>query len=954
MKVLVSNQLSILSDALYEKLFEASPLEKQWLIVQSEEMKLDLYLRWLKKRDVITAIQTLTYKDLVRKIFPQLPCQTELKLRIETALDRIQQTGDLKLYLKEGHLLRKLDLADEMSSLFLKYLRQPPEKLLKWLEAEGWQQRLWKEVFGKTLPIDQVRPLQGSFFFYHVEELTPYEWNVFSELKSWWFLFSPSQMYLGDFQTQRQQLYLLRQAKGGVREELSHYFEQDSPLLSNWGAAGRGLFRFFEEAETEELFVKPSGSSALKNLQIEWLTLEQTEKKKDLSLQLHSAPSLLREVEVVWEIIQRLPHEPQDIVVFAPDIQPYASAIEWVFKERGSSFDYTIIGIEAKTHSVLLQGFETLITLSQFRFSRELFAKLLLNPPFLKRFSLSLEEAKLLHEWMKEAHLRCELKEGSGSWEAALKRTVEALIQENDSISIDFTDISLINRWIEITRKLEQTLEPTWDLKPRSAPWWADWIETVITTFFVADEGADLLNSILAPLRNERVEGLFLYPTIERLLLSTIKSRSGSIHRSKPQAVRFSSLNTSTMTAAKTIIVMGMQEGSFPRLDPSSSLPAFSMPNQAEKDRYLFLEALAQAQDSFMMTYSRCHPEDGKEMHPSSLVEELAKDRGGIETFHHPSSALDPSYYQPAQFHSFSSLHYKLLSAKPSAKETRKPLPSVSLKSPIVDLRLLKKLARHPVQCFFEASLGLRFTWKETDPEFLFSPLEMHRLRASSLHFDIDDLIQKLDRQGKLPTGSFRSAALQSIEKDLTHYHQSLDQMGVDPATIFTIEMSPYCQSPINISSSHRIVPALQLTLPSGDIKHLQGTLEGITENGLLFHGDDSLEDLLKVWPLYCVSQALLGQTSLFLTKKGISQEITIDNPIGALERYVDYLQKNLCSPSPLLPSWGRRILKGGAPPTSSDDEVIAWAEKRDLLPAADQWADEWRSYLQGVVHELI
>lgn len=81
---------------------------------------------------------------------------------------------------------------------------------------------------------------------------------------------------------------------------------------------------------------------------------------------------------------------------------------------------------------------------------------------------------------------------------------------------------------------------------------------------------------------------------------------------------------------------------------------------------------------------------------------------------------------------------------------------------------------------------------------------------------------------------------------------------------------------------------------------------------------------------------------------------MVIDHPKKALERYVDYLQKNLTSPSPLLPAWGRRIFKGGDIPTSSEDAVIAWAEKRNLLPPADRWVEEWRPYLQEVVRELL
>src|SRR3569832_500844 len=268
MKVFVSNQLQILSDALYEKLFDKlqKPLEKRWVIVPTDEAKIDLYLEWLKKREVITGIETLTYGQLIQKVFPDIPSQAELSLRIETALNKVVLGAAFNPYL-EGK--KKLGLAEELSGIFLKYLQKPPLLLSEWLRQEGWQQALWNEVFGGTLPTETIRPLDGACYFYHVGKMALHEWNVFSQIESYWFLFSPSEMYLGDFQTQRQQLRLLHKAKGQTREELLHYFQQDSPLLSNWGAAGREVLRLFEEVETEECFVEPVGNSALHQLQKE-------------------------------------------------------------------------------------------------------------------------------------------------------------------------------------------------------------------------------------------------------------------------------------------------------------------------------------------------------------------------------------------------------------------------------------------------------------------------------------------------------------------------------------------------------------------------------------------------------------------------------------------------------------------------------------------------------------
>jgi exodeoxyribonuclease V gamma subunit len=641
MKVFLSNQLTELAEVLRQNLIDEvdSPPNmrwvKRWVIVPSEDVKLDLYLRWLKKSDVITGIKTITYSELIRKMFPELPSKMELALRIETALDSI---GELKNYL-DNHL-RKLDLSNELSSLFLKYLQKPTGELVQWLENEGWQQQLWKKVFGKKLPTATVQPLDGSFFFYHISNIAPYQWEAFSKMDTSWFLFSPSQMYLGDLVPERQQKYLLRNVKEPVRENLLSLFQQDSPLLSNWSEYGRELLKHFEDAETFEHFIEPDQSMALSRLQYEWFTLQKESASPDHSLQLHSAHTLLREVEVVWEIIQRLPFSPREIIVLAPDIQPYAASIEWIFKQRGGPFDYSISGLEARTHSPLLQGLELLLSLPAHRFSREIFKKLLLCPPFLKRFQLTIEDAETIDEWMTKVHLRYDLSGHPGSWHAALKRIIDAVATSESSVSLDFSDSPLINRWIEITLKLEKTLTPITDEEKRAAHNWAGLLDEWIETFFASDEETDILSALLATLRNERIEGLFPYETVQHLLKSAFENPSGSMHRSTPETVRFTSLREGSVQSAKAIICMGMQEGSFPRIDPPSSLPSIQVSNRIVEDRYHFLEAVAHARKMLILTYQRCHPEDGKEMHPSPLIDELIKDRGGITHRSSPDLSL--------------------------------------------------------------------------------------------------------------------------------------------------------------------------------------------------------------------------------------------------------------------------------------------------------------------------
>ena len=913
MKVFTSNHLPNLAEALRKSL-----VPKAWVIVPSEEVKLDLFLRWLEKTEIVTGIRTITYNELIRKMFPEIPSKTELTLRITSLLEE-----------HENELL-KVRLADELSSLFLQYLQRP--ELQTWLKQDDWQQRLWKEVFGNTLPTDVVKRLEGKFFFYHITHIAPYEWEAFSLMDTTWFVFSPSSMYLGDFISTRKQHYLLSK-----NEELLPLFEQDSPLLSNWSEHGKTIQNFLEDGETIELFQAPQSKTALQLLKQEWLTLEKQEAPPDFSIQLHTAPTILREVEVVWEIIQRLPFAPREILVVAPDIASYAPSIEWVFKKRGGPFNYSITGLQARTCSPLLQGFEQLISLPQYRFSREPFSKLLLCEPFLKKFQLSKEDADTLLQWMSEMHLQYDLNGHAGSWHATLKRSIESMIS-----NIHFSEAPLMNRWIEITHLLETHLAPLFDMDKRTAMQWAEILQNLFDTFFFTEESPDMMTSFFNILRQERVEGLFSFSTIEHLLKSALENRSGSMNKSTPDTVRFTSLKEGTLTPSKAIICMGMQEGCFPRSIAPTSLLAMPLPNPAVKDRYLFLEAVSHAEEQLILTYPTSHPEDGKEVHPSPLIQELIKDRGAITTFRHPASALDCGYYQENGFKSYSTLHYNLLqtSAKPVIQGSLPPL----IKN-VVDIHLLKKMARHPVQCFLEEGLLVKFPWKETHSEFLFSPLETHRLRKAALHLTTDDLIQELDKKNKLPIGKFRGAALLSIEKEINTYRENIALLQVDPTTIFNLELTPYAKTLTWISKDYVIAPPLYC---SGTL--IQGAIENVTPNGLLFHGDE----LLTIWPLYLVVKAVLKEASLFLTKKGEVVTPTLSDPLEALHRYLKYLNKGLQTPSPLIPAWGRRIFKGGTLPTESDDEIVEWAQKRNILPPLETWLADYKPVVDEAFRELI
>jgi len=917
---------------------------KKWVIVPNERIKQDLFLKWAHDPllQVATGCKMISWSQALSRLFPHVPSQAELSLKIEAALKFVQNAEPLLAYLNHGAVPRKASLCDRMSSLFLHYLNQPEEKILQWLEKTGWQQSLWQAVFGNEIPWKTEHPLEGSVYLFHPFQISPYQLAAFKKMKATCFLFSPCAMYWGDFHTLQEQGYLLKRAQAKTRKELLQFFENEHLLLANWGRKGRQLLSLFEDEEWMDAYQEPKNRSQLTNLQEEILTLSISEKTPDASIQIHSAPSKLREVEVVWEIIQRLPFKPSEILVLAPDMQSYAPIIELVFRQRTGPFDFAIFGLEARCKSSLMQGFEALLELSHYRFSKEAVEKLLFCPAFLKKFDFKIEDVHLLLKWISEVHIRYDLKgDHPGTWQEGLKRLVEALVAtvRENHLTIDFSDADILSRWITVIQLFEGISS-----EERSLKEWSKTLKTLVDQFFAPDPD-DRLMSELEKFQLMDIEGTFPFSSIERILKNIFQQKSGSVQGSHLQAVRFACLEKGALIPAKAVILMGMEEGSFPRQDPPSSLQELPVPSRIEEDKYLFLEAFCSAREMFIMTYLRIHPEDGKSQKPSPLIEELAHYCSNLPTIHHPFSPFDPSYFQEEGFRSFSKAHFEALQ-KTTYSELKVPiLPSIPLST--VDIRMLRNLARHPLKFFFEERLGIDFDWKEQSTEFTVTPLDMIRLRKASLKQPLETLLQEMANEGRLPVGSFSKAAVQKIRDEIETYHEMLSKLEVKPEEIYSIELKSSCKEPTQVDSNTWIYPALHINQTM-----IQGKIDEMSPQGLLFHGDDSFADQLKAWPLLLIVSKLGLPNNLLMTKKGKISEIK-PSP-DALEKYVRYAEKALTMPSPLYPKWARGLFKEGKIPLAEEDEIISWAQSRDLLPPIDLWLEAWNPYLQEVVNELL
>lgn len=191
MKVFVSNRLETLADVLKEQLFQTGghPFAKRWVIVPSERIQQALLLRWAQDDElkIAAGVKIITWSSALRQIFPDIPSNMELSLKIEKAVSDIDE---VKEYLQAGGPQRKTSFCDRMSSLFLRYLSQPG------LVLDGWQQKLWQKVFGDEMPWQRQQLLEGEVYLFHCWQVAPYQLEALKKMEAVCFLFLPA-LFIG-------------------------------------------------------------------------------------------------------------------------------------------------------------------------------------------------------------------------------------------------------------------------------------------------------------------------------------------------------------------------------------------------------------------------------------------------------------------------------------------------------------------------------------------------------------------------------------------------------------------------------------------------------------------------------------------------------------------------------------------------------------------------------------
>ncbi|CUI17999.1 Putative exodeoxyribonuclease V gamma chain [Candidatus Protochlamydia naegleriophila] len=672
-------------------------------------------------------------------------------------LDPSQIGSSLKLTRKMEK--RLVGLSQHLARIFQDYGRYAYPLVSKWEKGEqgGWQGRLWKTLFCDTnwsypsrsfqQPLHPCSNCEVHFFsisfasrseFDFLCRLTPYT-------QIYYYLLSPCAVFWSDIRSDKETAYLQSfwQQKLGTFSphvlKLEELLRDRNPLLANFGRLGREMAHQIEESQAqtyaryllpdhvnvlgEELFLhedlqfdateKPL--TLLHAIQADMLVMRNPQgeppfnlEQKDSSIQMHTAPTMRREVQILYHNLLSIIEKnssisPSDIIVMAPQITEYVPYIQSIFGAVDSQLDFQILDLGMQTQSEIVQGFLQLLNLSESRWEVSQLLQLFEHRSFQRCHQLAQSDYYLIREWIEQAGIRwgedwlhrnellqrrhCQQgmvdETAVGTWDFGLTRLLLGLVLKSPAAlsldmlpceGVDFSQTDLMGKWIRLLHSLRDDLSPLQDRTQMTMDDWSNYLLCLLDNYFKPDfedsqsvEDYEELKAQFEILRSSArsfKQSHFSFQSVKIHLNHLLQQRGITYRENHLQSIRFCSLMPLRSIPAKVIALMGMQEGVFPRVSYHSSLNLMAghdqvdySPNPTDYDRYLFLEALQSASDCLLISHQGYSQQESKELQPSLVIEELfsylnrhytIQGKSIVEVCHfkHPFDSFDSRYFQ--------------------------------------------------------------------------------------------------------------------------------------------------------------------------------------------------------------------------------------------------------------------------------------------------------------------
>ncbi|MBK5276999.1 MAG: exodeoxyribonuclease V subunit gamma [Desulfuromonadales bacterium] len=638
--------------------------------------------------------------------------------------------------------------------------------------------RIFRQRLNSGVAEDSL-PRRISLF--GISFLPPFHLEFFSILSRVtqvdFYLLNPCGSYWGDIFSERRKAELA--LNPDLPPEALEYYETGNPLLSSLGTQGQEFFSLLLDMDTDwndlDSVRTPQAGGLLATIQSDILELSNrgvttgraTMADNDLSLQIHSCHGPLREMEILYDNLLRMfdDHpdlEPRDICVMTPDIGACAPYITATFGTRCGgrpAIPFTIADQSRRRENPVLDTFLKILELPAGRFGINGMLEVLECPQVMARFEITSDELDRIREWLQSSGVRWGIDGthraslgfpdfGEFSWRAGLERMLlgYALAPDGDRLfagimpcdNIEGRQALALGKLATFINAAEGLADALSDRLTLTR--WADTLTTITDRMLSPLDGNDTscvpLHAAFQSLRESGERSGFDAPIgleAVRDCLTGLLDESGESFGFLGGRVTFCAMLPMRSIPLRVVCLVGMNDGIFPR---NQRLPAFSLMNGArrrgdrsirDEDRYLFLEALLSARDTFYISYTGQNDRDNSSLPPSVVVAELldyvrrgfgraeAPDTPPEIVTRHRLQAFSSEYFsgdQDARLFSYSTEYRDALesgraSGRPRREFIHNPLEDDPLLTQELDLQQLTRFLGNPARTFLSRSLGV-------------------------------------------------------------------------------------------------------------------------------------------------------------------------------------------------------------------------------------------------------
>jgi len=579
-------------------------------------------------------------------------------------------------FLKQDSELKIFNLAEKIAQTLLQYNEEHPEIIAKWdgdvyevSEANQWQVEMWLQLQEKLPTKSPVELLEifdakndfkqqpANIILFATEQLNSLQKATILKLSQkqdvQLLLTNPSpNQYWFDIKPEaskaRNQLF---------NSEVADVIEVGNPLLSSLGFNKMALFdAFLQESinliDCENTIGYASLYQSVKQ-DIYDLNENPIDCHVDSSIKIHSCHNRKRELEVIKdEILANLDQDqklnPEDIIVVSPDINDYVSNIKQVFNQEHSQYlPYHIDRVQLADNHYVTALMNLLVSFQGEMTSNSMY-QLLSQTPILQKFNINENDLPRLKNWILDSNIRnfyskqhkaqlgFESKIGN-TWQFGKNRWLAGYMAgEADNIEYlsTFGDIvgqeglfsacfDFLDLWYKYYQKSQQLQTPMQ---------WFDLVKQLCECFLYNEINDDFEKKILSQLENKFIaQTLESQPEIPLVIVNAIIEAviTENNFRSEGQiGIRFQSWENAFVADAKLLIILGLNDGEFPKkhikndLDLFRQKPARLNKSPRQRDKNLMLTALTENADKLIMTYVG-FDENNNLQPPSVILAEL-------------------------------------------------------------------------------------------------------------------------------------------------------------------------------------------------------------------------------------------------------------------------------------------------------------------------------------------